>query len=401
MPRSHHARAAAPGVTPSAAMTARSSDTVVVAGLGVIGLSTALALARRGARVIGVDRFGSGDPRTSSTGVSRSIRVAYAIPEYAHLAVEALDRWAWLEAAGTHPILHLTGQVDLAAPTTLADLAGGLRAAGAEYEELTAARIRAAMPGIVVADDATGLFHPRAGTVIAGAGMAALAGAAVASGAELRAPERVLEIQPEACGVRVVTAAGTLDADRAVIAAGPWTAELVEPLGLRLPLAPAVAQVTYFDVPGLVGMPAIAEWGETEEGGVYGHPVPGVGYKLGFDAAGDDPWDPDDAAAPAPDEQERLERWAGERLPGLAGRALRSDRHPWTMTPDTDFAIGTLGPITVAAGCSGHAFKFGPALGELVADTSDGTPRPAAAMFALDRPALAGPAPAPSKPINR
>jgi sarcosine oxidase len=381
-------------------VAARSSETVVVVGLGVIGLSTAFALARRGTGVIGVDRFGSGDPRTSSAGVSRSIRVAYAIPEYARLAIEALDRWAQLEASSSR-ILHLTGQVDLAAPATLADLAGGLRAGGARYEELSAEDIRRRIPGIAVGDDAIGLFHPRAGTVLADAAMAALAAAAVAAGAELRAPERVLAVEPAASGVRVTTERGAIDADRAVIAAGPWTAELVEPLGLRLPLAPAVAQVTYFDVPELVGMPAIAEWGEDGDGGVYGHPVPGVGYKLGFDAAGDDPWDPGDAPAPDPDEQERLEEWARDRLPGFTGRALRSDRHPWTMTPDTDFAIGSLGPITVAAGCSGHAFKFGPALGELVADTSEGTPRPAAALFALDRPALAGPAPAPSKPINR
>jgi sarcosine oxidase len=384
-----------------AAMAARSADTAVVVGLGVIGLSTALALARRGVRVVGVDRFGSGDARTSSTGLSRSIRVAYAIPEYARLATEALDRWAQLEARGTRPTLHLTGQVDLAAPATLAGLAGGLGAAGAGYEELGAADIRRRLPGIVVGDDATAIFHPRAGTVVADAGMAALASAAVAAGAELRAPEEVVAVEAAAGGVRVTTGAGTIAADRAVIAAGPWTGELVGPLGLDLPLAPAVAQVTYFDVPELVGMPAIAEWGAEDGGGVYGHPVPGVGYKLGFDAAGDDPWNPEAAPAPDPAEQERLEGWARGRLPGLAGRALRSDRHPWTMTPDGDFTIGSLGPITIAAGCSGHAFKFGPALGELVADTSDGTPRPAAAMFALDRPALAGPAPAPSTPINR
>ena len=64
--------------------------TVVVVGLGVVGLSTALALARRGARVLGVDRLGSGHPHTSSTGVSRSIPVAYALPDYARLAVKAL-----------------------------------------------------------------------------------------------------------------------------------------------------------------------------------------------------------------------------------------------------------------------------------------------------------------------
>jgi sarcosine oxidase len=373
----------------------------VVVGLGVIGLGTALALARRGARVVGIDRFGSGHPRTSSTGVSRSIRVAYALPDYARLAAEALDRWAQLEAAGSRRVLHLTGQVDLAPPVTLAELAGGLRAAGADYQELAAADIRGRVPGIAVAGDATALFHPRAGTVVADAGMAALAEAAVAAGAELRAPERVLAVEPTSIGVRVTTIGGEIAADRAVIAAGPWTAELVGPLGLRLALAPALGQVTYFDAPELVGLPALAEWGEDDDGGVYGHPVPGVGYKLGFDAAGDEPWRAGEASPPDPVEQRRLEEWVAERVPFLAGRALRSDRHPWTMTPDADFAIGAVGPITVAAGCSGHAFKFGPALGELVADTSDGTPRAAAAMFALDRPALAGPAPAPSRPITR
>jgi len=380
---------------------ARSPDTVVVVGLGVIGLSTALALARRGARVVGIDRFGSGHPRTSSTGVSRSIRIAYALPDYAHLAAEALDRWAQLEAAGPRQVLHLTGQLDLAPASTLAGLAHGLQAAGADYEELGAADVRQRVPGIAVADGATALFHPHAGTVVADAGMAALAEAALSAGAELRAPERALAVEPAAGGVRVTTASGEIEADRAVIAAGPWTAELAEPLGLRLALAPALGQVTYFDAPELVGLPGIVEWGEDDDGGVYGHPVPGVGYKLGFDAAGDEPWRADEAADPDPEEQRRLEEWVAERVPFLAGRALRSDRHPWTMTPDADFAIGSLGPITVAAGCSGHAFKFGPALGELVADTSDGRPRPAAAMFALDRPALAGPAPAPSRPITR
>jgi len=97
--------------------------TVVVVGLGVVGLSTALALARRRAHVVGLDRLGSGHPHTSSTGRSRSIRVAYALPDYARLAVEALDRWTRLEEASGDRLLHLTGQLDVASPEVLADLA--------------------------------------------------------------------------------------------------------------------------------------------------------------------------------------------------------------------------------------------------------------------------------------
>jgi sarcosine oxidase len=373
----------------------------VVVGLGVVGLSTALALARRGTHVVGVDRLGSGHPYTSSTGVSRSIRVAYALPDYAQLAVEALDRWAQLEVESGERLLHLTGQLDVGPPELLAGLTVGLRSAGAAYEELTAADIRRRVPEIVIGDDACGLLHPSAGAVLADRAMTALEAAAVVAGAELRSPERVVSVTATRHGVRVTTEAGVIAADRAVIAAGPWTPELVRPLGVHLPLAPAYGQVTYFDAPAFVDMPGFAEWGQSGECGVYGHPVPGIGYKLGFDAAGDEEWRPEAAPVPDADEQRRLEEWVAARMPGLSGRALRSDRHPWTMTPDADFAIGTVGAVTIAAGCSGHAFKFGPALGELIADTSDGNPRPGAAMFALDRAALAGPAPARSKPISR
>jgi sarcosine oxidase len=210
--------------------------TVVVVGLGVVGLSTALALARRGAHVVGVDGLGSGHPHTSSTGLSRPIRVAYALPDYARLAAEALDRWARLEAESGDRLLHLTGQLDVASPEVLAALAAGLRAAGADYEELSASDKRRRVPGIAISGDACGLLHPRAGAVLADRAMAALAAAAAAAGAELRSPERVVSVAPAPQGVRVTTEAGTIAADRAVIAAGPWTPELVRPLGVHLPL---------------------------------------------------------------------------------------------------------------------------------------------------------------------
>ena len=58
------------------------------------------------------------------------------------------------------------------------------------------------------------------------------------------------------------------------------------------------------------------------------------------------------------------------------------------MTPDGDFVIDRRGPLVIAGGCSGHAFKFGPALGELIGDLVEGTPRPGTDRFSLDRPAI-------------
>ncbi len=189
-----------------------------------------------------------------------------------------------------------------------------------------------------------------------------------------------------------------------MIAAGPWSGDLLRVAGLELPLAPAVAQVTFLDAPQLVERPGLADWLRDDAGGVgvYGHPVPGVGYKIAFDAGSEEPWLPDIAEwQPDMTEQERLLRWLAERMPGVEPRVALTQRHPWTMTPDGDFAIGRRGSVVVAAGCSGHAFKFGPALGELVADVADGIARDDLDLFALDRPALRGDRASPSTPISR
>ena len=153
----------------------------------------------------------------------------------------------------------------------------------------------------------------------------------------------------------------TVHAGRVVIAAGPWSGELLLTVGIELPLAPAVAQVTFVEAPQLVGRPGLADWLMDDGVGVYGHPVPGVGYKVAFDAGSAEPWRPDvEEWPPDPAEQDRLVAWLGARMPTIEPRVALTQRHPWTMTPDGDFAIDRRGSIVVATGCSGHAFKFGP-----------------------------------------
>ena len=109
---------------------------VIVVGAGLIGLATAGELARRGRTVLAVDRFGSGHPATSSTGASRSFRVAYDHPVYVALALEAIDAWRRLEAETGRTILHLTGQVDLGPDRKLEGIVRTVRGAGATIEEI-------------------------------------------------------------------------------------------------------------------------------------------------------------------------------------------------------------------------------------------------------------------------
>jgi sarcosine oxidase len=375
-----------------------SFDDVVVGG-GVFGLSTALELARRKRRVAVIDRLGSGHPVTSSTGFSRSIRIAYDQPLYVSLAQEALARWRSLEAETGRTILHLTGQIDLGPPAKMQSIFNTVRGLGGAIRACDAAELRRLLPELAPRLGETGLFHSDGGTVLAEQGMLALAEATGRAGVTIFAPERVVRIDPGSMPARIVTDHRRLSAERLVIAAGPWSGALLSELGIDLPLAPAVAQVTFLDAPDVVGRPGIAEWEVDASGGVYGHPVPGIGYKIAFDAgaAGWDPdvteWQPDAA------EERRILDWLAHRMPGIPRRVQRSQRHPWTMTPDADFVIDNRGALTVACGCSGHAFKFGPALGRLVADVIDGSAAPP--ELRIDRPALKVRSASPTDPIVR
>ena len=359
---------------------------VGVIGGGVFGLATALELAKRGRKTVLFDRLGSGHPVTSSTGLSRSIRIAYDQPFYVGLAQEALRSWRSLERKTGRAILHLTGQIDLGPPAKLQAIHETVRAAGGAIRDADATELRRLMPELNPRPGEIGLFHADGGTVLAEQGMLALAAAASRAGAMLCQTERVIAIDLDGAHPRLVTAQRAITAERIVIAAGPWSNELLAQIGLDLPLAPSVAQVTFLDAPLQVDRPGIAEWETSAAGGVYGHPVPGIGYKIAFDA-GSIGWDGDitDWAFDG-DEERRILDWLRDRVPGLPARAKYSQRHPWTMTPDADFVVDNHGPVTLACGCSGHAFKFGPALGRLVADIIDGRTHPV--ELRLDRPGL-------------
>jgi sarcosine oxidase len=225
---------------------------VIVVGLGVTGLSTAGVLARRGRSVVGIDRWGSGHPVTSSTGASRSIRVAYDDERYVRLAREAFVGWHRLEAEQGVSLLVESGQIDMGPDAKLEALAAAMRAGEVPFDELDANDARARFPELAMRPGERALFHAEGGTVLADAAMRALSAAARAAGAELSMLERCTGIEVDAGRARVTTGRRTLGADQVVIAAGPWSGELLSAAGIEIPLAPAVAQVTFLEAPQLV-----------------------------------------------------------------------------------------------------------------------------------------------------
>ncbi|ALC31178.1 FAD-dependent oxidoreductase [Streptomyces sp. CFMR 7] len=358
---------------------------VLVVGGGLMGASAAWRLSARGHRVTVLERFGPGHDRGSSHGTSRIFRLAYAEPSYTELALRALPLWRRLEEESGRPVLTLTGAVDHGPPEVLERLADVLAGAGRPGRRLSPGEVAERWPGLRA--DTAALYHPDAGRVHADDAVAALLDAAGRRGAEVRHGVRVTEIRRTGGGATVVTDTDeALVADAVVVAVGGWApgpaADVVSGVP---PLRVTQEQPVHFPVPDALEWPSFIHHpgaGLRLPGGVYGlGSVDGV--KIGLHGAGP-VVDPDHRdRTPDPAALDRLRAYAEEWLPGVAGTGPEPLTCLYTTTPDEDFVIDRQGPVTVLTGCSGHAFKFGPALGELAADLVEGGP--GLPRFALGR----------------
>lgn len=349
----------------------------LVVGLGGIGAAAALALAERGERIVGLDPRPVNHSEGSSHGRTRLVRRAYfEDPRYVPLTTRAWDRWHDLERRSGEHLLTASGVVTVAPPDDPEHLVGATLDAAARFglpvEHLDAAAVRARYPAITVPDDWDGVLERDAGFVDPEATVRVLHRLAREAGADLRA-EEVRSIDPD--GPVVVTDRARYRPRRVVVTAGPWAPEL---LGGRLPLTvtrKVVAHFTPLEPAGLTAdrLPGFVIGGDTFH---YGFPLlPGEGVKIARHDGGE-PTSPSTVdRAVRPEEVEALRAVLARVLPAAAGPLLRAYTCLYTMSPDGDFLLGPLPDAPaciVATGDSGHAFKFVPLLGELLADLALG-----------------------------
>ncbi|MEX0991885.1 MAG: FAD-dependent oxidoreductase [Actinomycetota bacterium] len=352
---------------------------VIVIGGGIMGTATSYALAVRGVKTILLERFRLGHLRGSSGGPTRIFRLAIAEPRYAQMAVPALEAWRSLERVAGQPLLVTTGGLDIGEKTERA--AESLESIGAPFEWLTTADARERWPGMRFEDGEEILFHPGAGVCYAERTVLALAGLATERGAEIREETPVAWLDVDADGVQVSTEGGeTLKAPVAVVTVGSWAGPMLREVGIDLQLTPTVEQVSYFRLETPSPLPTVIDWSAAvpaSEGfqsrGPYAVPDPEHpgDVKLALHMSGP-PADP--AEGPFEVDPARIEEvaaWAARRFAPLV------ETHPahtclYTRTPDHDFVIDREGPLVIGSPCSGHGFKFGPLIGELLADLATG-----------------------------
>jgi sarcosine oxidase len=365
---------------------------LLIIGAGLAGTFAAHAAARRGAHVTLLERFAPGHDRGSSHGGSRIFRHAYEQDDYVRLAVQADEGWRELERASGERLLWRAGGLDLAPAGTpeLDRIERALRAHDRPVERLAADEVRRRFPAYAPDAGTVALFQPDAGVVSADRALLAAARQAADRGADLRFGTPVALLGPEADGVVAQLEDGTrLAADRGIVAAGPWLAE--GPLALDLPLRVEQQQVVYLAAPpgpdhGAERMPLFIDRARHTYGmGRLEHPAAvkvadHVGAPTIRLAERDPRLDATWAAATA-------ER-ARALLPGLGAR-VGGATCLYTRTPDEDFVIGPHPHApgwTVAGGFSGHGFKFGPALGAMLAELAlEGSSAAWAPRFALGR----------------
>ncbi|GAY11196.1 sarcosine oxidase [Pseudonocardia sp. N23] len=347
-------------------------------GGGVIGAAAAWQLARRGHDVLVLEKTELGHPRVSPHGAARVYRQSYSSPLHVRLAVESAQRWRELEHETGASLLNLTGGLDHGDLTRTTAIADTLASQGIRHEWLDPDEAATRWPGMRF--DGPVLHQPdSAGRLRADQAVAALTAAAIGRGATVRYSTPVEHIEiltPELA--EVYTPGGSIRARRVVLAAGAWTAGLVGDLVTLPPLQVTEEQPAVFPlVGGTPSVPSDLRWptfihhtdpADGWPGGVYGLGVPCEGVKVGFGGAGPQ-WDPERAdPAPEPVQLSRLQEYAGQFLPGLDAAAPTPFRCAFVSTPDAEFLVERTGPLVVAAGFSGHGFKFATALGRIVSD---------------------------------
>ncbi len=359
---------------------------IIVAGVGAVGSAALYQLARRGAKVLGIDRFHPPHDRGSSHGDTRITRLALGEgAEYLPFARRSHEIWRELEAATARTLLRQVGGLIFgrAAATgvthgatdflqTTIDVA---RAAGLEHEVLEAPTLQERFPQFHWRGDERGCLEPSAGYVHPEACIAAQIEMARRHGAELRTGERILRWKASGNGVELETEHGRYAADRLILSAGAWM-----PGFAPLQQARVFRQILFwFEPEGPFEqftpdrMPVFIRLPEPGAEMFYGFPAmngAGGGLKIAGEQF-EQSVEPDAMSTEVTEDEIRTMHAAASPHLRISPHCVRAVACKYTVLPESRFIIDRhpeSDRVWMASACSGHGFKHSAAVGEALTE---------------------------------
>jgi sarcosine oxidase len=368
---------------------------VIVAGLGAMGSAACYQLAKRGKRVLGLDRYSPPHTLGSSHGQTRIIREAYfEDPLYVPLVQRAYELWAELEREAGRKLFQQTGGLMIGRPQGMV-VSGAKRSAlehKLSYEVLSSAQVSRRFPALRPDEEMAAVWEPRAGILFPEACVESHLALARKHGAVLGLDEVVLDWKPDGTGILVKTVKGEYRAGALILAVGAWAPSLLAELSLPLKVE---RQVLYWFRPRTetnIFRPEncpIYLWEYAHNRTFYGFPDLGEGVKVARHHEGKEA-DPNNVFREVvPEEIEAMRELVRRFLPEADGALNSATVCLYTNTPDHHFLIDkhpAHSQVVIASPCSGHGFKFSSAIGEVSADLAlEGKSRFDLSLFRLKR----------------
>ena len=362
---------------------------VAVVGLGAMGAATLYQLAKAGVKAVGIDRFAPPHDQGSSHGDTRITRLAVGEgAAYVPLVRRSHQIWRELEAQSGEALFEQCGVLVMSSSATTTSHHGAAdftantielgRTYGIAHEVLTSSQIRERFPQFgPIRDGAVGYFEPEGGFVRPERCIATQLEAAQALGATLITGTTVSALESHGGGVRVKAGERTLVADKVIVCAGMWSANLLgEPFSALLKVCRQtlywfrLAEPTIFPE---VSPSFILAHGPGEADICYGFPpIPGEGsMKIATEQyVALNSIDALDRTVSAAEVDEMYRKQVAGNIAGVTSELVKARVCTYTVTPDFGFIIDdhpTLDNVTVVSACSGHGFKHSAAIGEAVA----------------------------------
>jgi sarcosine oxidase len=368
---------------------------LIVIGAGVAGSAVAYRAAG-GRRVLVLEQYPFVHAFGSSHGGSRIFRHAYEDARYVRMCQQSEELWRELERDSGESLLVRSGGLDIAprAHPDLDRIESALREAGSVVERLDAPEVERRFPAMRLDASEEALWQPSAGVLAADRAVLAMLRTAARRGAELHEREPALAIGALPDGVRVRTHRGSYAAPAVVVAAGAWLGRFLPEAAARLTVERQ--QVLYVDAtPAAAFEPGRFPVFIHRELMVYGLPIlerPTAIKVSNHTGAPAIRLDERDFELNEPDARRSVEA-AGRLIPGLASTWSDYQTCLYTKTPDEHFILGRHPDhpgVTFGGGFSGHGFKFGPLLGDLLLEVVDGGSAPHPELFDPGRAALLG-----------